>query len=268
MSEPETLAHSRRGAGRAAKRAHRMAATAASVPYITRKIPIYEVLNEEGLALIEHNADTVLEEIGIDFRGDEEALQLWRDAGADVQGERVRFPRGLCREHHPEDARPRTYTQHARNPARSVRDRRRRHGVRAELRLAVRARPRRRPALRHDRGFPQFREARLHFARSCTIPAARCASRSTCRSTSATRHGLRAHALQRQAVHGLGHASRPRAPIRWRWRRSCSATITRSRTGRPKHGHDQPDQRQLAAGVGRHHAGRAEGLCARPTRPA
>lgn len=50
------------------------------------------MLSEEGLALIEHNADTVLEEIGIDFKDDAEALQIWKDAGADVQGERVRFP--------------------------------------------------------------------------------------------------------------------------------------------------------------------------------
>jgi trimethylamine--corrinoid protein Co-methyltransferase len=119
MSEQETLPHARRGAGRAAKRAQRMAAAVASVPFITRKIPIYHVLDEEGLALIEHNADTVLEEVGIDFKGDPEALQVWRDAGADVQGERVRIPRGLCRQIIRDHA-PATYTQHARNAARSV----------------------------------------------------------------------------------------------------------------------------------------------------
>ena len=124
MSEvhaPETEAPQagRRGAGRAAKRAARMAHAVATVPFITRRIPIYEVLTEEGLALIEHNADTVLEEVGIDFKGDEEALAVWRDAGADVQGERVHIPRGLARKLITERA-PRTYTQHARNPARSV----------------------------------------------------------------------------------------------------------------------------------------------------
>lgn len=119
MSDAETVAPRGRGAGRAAKRAARMAHAVASVPFITRKIPLYEVLNEEGLALIEHNADTVLEEIGIDFKGDEEALRIWRDAGADVQGERVHFPRGLCRSLIQASA-PRQYTQHARNPAKSV----------------------------------------------------------------------------------------------------------------------------------------------------
>src|SRR5258706_110695 len=80
-----------------AERAARIAHVIDSVPFITRKIPYYEILGEEGLALIEHNADTVLEEIGIDFKDDPEALRIWRDAGADVKGERVRFARGMCR---------------------------------------------------------------------------------------------------------------------------------------------------------------------------
>ena len=75
----------------------RAAEASRSIPYITRKIPVYEVLGEEGLALIERNADTILEEIGIEFREDAEALAVWKAAGADVTGERVRMPRGLCR---------------------------------------------------------------------------------------------------------------------------------------------------------------------------
>lgn len=86
--------------------------------YLRRSLPPYEVLSEEGLALIETNADIVLEEIGIEFRDDAEALDLWRNAGADVTGERVRFPKGLCRELL--KTAPSTYTQHARNPERSV----------------------------------------------------------------------------------------------------------------------------------------------------
>jgi trimethylamine--corrinoid protein Co-methyltransferase len=90
------------------------------VPYITRKVPVYELLDNAGLELIENNAETVLEEIGIEFRDDPEALQLWRDAGAEVEGERVRFPRDLCRSIIQRSA-PREFVQHARNPARSVR---------------------------------------------------------------------------------------------------------------------------------------------------
>ena len=62
--------------------------------------------------------------------------------GADVDGERVRFPRGMCRSIVQATA-PAVYTQHAPQPGAQRADRRRRHGVRAELRLAVRARPRR-----------------------------------------------------------------------------------------------------------------------------
>lgn len=112
-------ARARRPSGRDAKIAARTARSHAFVPYITRQIPCYEVLGTEGLELLEHNADTILEEIGIDFRDDPESLQLWKDAGADVSGERVRFPRGMCRTIVRRSA-PKEFTQYARNPARNV----------------------------------------------------------------------------------------------------------------------------------------------------
>ena len=117
--DPQAETRSRRPSGREAKRAARTAQAAASVPYITRKIPVYEVLGSEGLELLERNADLILEEIGIEFREDPEVLKIWKDAGADVQGERVRMPRGLCRSIIQRSA-PREFTQVARNPARSV----------------------------------------------------------------------------------------------------------------------------------------------------
>ena len=76
-------------------------------------------MSEEGLVLLENNADTILEEVGIEFREDAEALALWKEAGADVQGERVRIPRGLARSLIQRHA-PREFVQHARNPARNV----------------------------------------------------------------------------------------------------------------------------------------------------
>jgi trimethylamine--corrinoid protein Co-methyltransferase len=112
-------ARGRRPSGRDAKRAARAARAELSIPYITRKIPRYEVLGEEGLALIERNADTILEEIGIDFRDDPETLSIWKAAGADVQGERVRMPQGMCRRLIQATA-PREFVQLARNPARNV----------------------------------------------------------------------------------------------------------------------------------------------------
>src|SRR5471032_951752 len=120
MDEPAAQApKARRPSGRDAKRAARTARAATFIPYITRKIPCYEVLSEEGLVILEKNADTILEEIGIDFREDPEALSLWKQAGADVQGERVRMPRGLARSLIQKNA-PREFVQHARNPARNV----------------------------------------------------------------------------------------------------------------------------------------------------
>ena len=118
---PEAAAprNRRTAGGREAKRAARSARSGYTVPYITRKVPYYEVLDEEGLAIIEYNADTILEEVGIDFRDDAEALDIWRKAGADVKGERVRMPRGMCRALVQASA-PREFTQHARNPANNV----------------------------------------------------------------------------------------------------------------------------------------------------
>ncbi|HSR71726.1 MAG TPA: trimethylamine methyltransferase family protein, partial [Kiloniellales bacterium] len=104
--------------GADAKRTARRGARAEQRRFITRQIPLYEILSEEGLALIEANAETILEEIGIEFRDDPEALAMWKDAGADVQGQRVRFPRGLCRSLIGQA--PARFTQHARNPERSV----------------------------------------------------------------------------------------------------------------------------------------------------
>jgi len=111
-------ARRRRGGGAEARRARRAGGGAVQLPFIRRRLSTYEVLDEEGLALIEANADLILEEIGIEFREDEEALALWREAGADVQESRVHCPRGLCRTLL--KTAPESFTQHARNPERSV----------------------------------------------------------------------------------------------------------------------------------------------------
>lgn len=104
--------------GREARRAARAQRSGVSIPYITRAIPVTEILSEEGLSIIEHNAETILEEIGIEFREYPRALELLKGAGCDVKGERVRFPRGLARQLIASV--PSGFTQHARNPERSV----------------------------------------------------------------------------------------------------------------------------------------------------
>lgn len=120
MSERRARGRGRESARDARRAARAKSTSARSVPYITRNVPVYNPLSEEGLEIVENNTETILEEIGIEFRDDPEALALWKDAGADVDGQRVRFPRGLCRSLVQESA-PAEYVQHARNPERSVR---------------------------------------------------------------------------------------------------------------------------------------------------
>ncbi|MEM8498885.1 MAG: trimethylamine methyltransferase family protein [Pseudomonadota bacterium] len=87
-------------------------------PYVQRNIPYFNFLSEEALLRIEQQADWLLQEVGVEFRDDPVALDIWREAGADVDGVRVRLPAGmartLCK------TIPAEFTQHARNPARNV----------------------------------------------------------------------------------------------------------------------------------------------------
>lgn len=118
MSETGSDQRRTRVSGREARRARRAHAPAAPA-YLTRRLPPFELLSEEGLLALEGHADQLLEEIGMEIRGDEAALTLWRSAGAEVTGARVRVPRGLARAIVRRSA-PAQFTQHARNPARSV----------------------------------------------------------------------------------------------------------------------------------------------------
>jgi trimethylamine--corrinoid protein Co-methyltransferase len=108
----------RRSGGSQGRRAG-PATKVARAPYINRRLGTFNVLDEEGLSLIEHNADILLKETGMNFTGDPEILEIFRDAGADVKGERVRFEPGMCRRLIQATA-PRQFEQHARNPANNV----------------------------------------------------------------------------------------------------------------------------------------------------
>ena len=107
-----------RGGGGAARRAERTAHKIEAAKFITRNVPNFEVLTTEAIEIIEANAETLLEEIGIDFPEQPEALDRWREAGADVREDRVRLPKGLARKLCA--TAPSTFTQTARNPDRSV----------------------------------------------------------------------------------------------------------------------------------------------------
>ncbi|MCA0960859.1 trimethylamine methyltransferase family protein [Salipiger bermudensis] len=112
MAEATTRRRSRDG------EAGRGSAVVETARYIERNIPDLEILDEEALQIIEHNAETVLEEIGVNFVNNPGALERWREAGAEIEGERVRIPRGLARQLCA--TAPRQFTQVARNPSRNV----------------------------------------------------------------------------------------------------------------------------------------------------
>ena len=113
-----TPTRGRRGGGGAARRAERTSTRIDQAGVITRRIPDYEILDEDTLRIIETNADIVLEEIGVAFPDNEAALELWSKAGATVHGDRVHIPKGLARELC--RTAPSRFTQIARNPERNV----------------------------------------------------------------------------------------------------------------------------------------------------
>ena len=108
----------RRSGGGAARRADRGTLRIEAAARITRAIPNFEVLDEEALAAIESQAETVLAEIGVAFVENPEALRRWREAGAEVEGDIVRMPRGLARSLCA--TAPRDFVQIAREPSKSV----------------------------------------------------------------------------------------------------------------------------------------------------
>lgn len=118
MNETSQARKNRRGGGRDARRQARDSARQLYSPFLVRNIAPIDFLSDEGCKLIEENAEIVLEEIGIEFRDDPEALSILKDVGCDVSGERVHFPRGLARKLCANA--PSSFTQHARNQARSV----------------------------------------------------------------------------------------------------------------------------------------------------
>ncbi|MBW7920621.1 MAG: trimethylamine methyltransferase family protein [Rubellimicrobium sp.] len=107
-----------RGGARARRQARAHGSPVSGVPWILRGVPPYDILSEDNLLRIEAQVDRILAQTGIAFRDDPETLVLWRKAGAEVSDDIVKFPPGMLREIL--SSAPRVFTQHARNPARSV----------------------------------------------------------------------------------------------------------------------------------------------------
>ena len=89
-----------------------------SPAYIKREIPFYEFLGEEGLEKLEEQADWLIQEIGMEFRDDPKALEIWKTAGAHINGTRVKLDKGQARELC--KSIPSKFTQLARNPKNNV----------------------------------------------------------------------------------------------------------------------------------------------------
>ncbi|TIW89813.1 MAG: trimethylamine methyltransferase, partial [Mesorhizobium sp.] len=81
------------GLGRKALRS----APIASFPTLVRQIPVYQMVPDEAVELIHEESLSILEEVGCEFR-DDEAIALWKAAGADVRETRVRIDRALLME--------------------------------------------------------------------------------------------------------------------------------------------------------------------------
>jgi trimethylamine--corrinoid protein Co-methyltransferase len=118
MTNTETPPAGRRSGGRAGRAALRASHVIDRVPFLTRSLPPFEVASEEGLAAIEAAAEVILEDVGVEIRDYDSALPVFAAAGAIVDGTRVRFPKGMCREI--VASAPAQYTQHARNPLNNV----------------------------------------------------------------------------------------------------------------------------------------------------
>ena len=103
--------------GRDARAAKRRTRTRSWLPELERRIPWVDLLSDDQVQVIHDASMDVVEEIGVEFRCDD-ALALWRDAGAAVDGARVR----LDREHLMAlvGTAPSSYTMVARDPTHTV----------------------------------------------------------------------------------------------------------------------------------------------------
>ena len=200
-----------RGGGGAARRAERTSVKIETAKYIERNIPNYEVLTEEALEVIEANAETILEEVGVNFVDNPAALDRWREAGADVQGERVRIPRGLARKLCA--TAPSEFTQHARNPEKSV--------VIGGKNLVLApvygppfARCQRWPSLCNLGRFPEVRETGLYVEVVAPLWRDRVRADGCAGEQTSPRHVDGAYGVERQTLYGISHRAEPRAGFR------------------------------------------------------
>ncbi|MBO68892.1 MAG: trimethylamine methyltransferase [Acidiferrobacteraceae bacterium] len=106
-----------RKGGRTARLAERINGPIIHKPALVSKVPLYDVVNEEGVEQIHELAMRIVEEVGVEFR-DAEALEIWRKTDAEIDSSNVKIGRKTLLELI--ESAPTEYMHHARNPDRSV----------------------------------------------------------------------------------------------------------------------------------------------------
>ncbi|MEI8702963.1 trimethylamine methyltransferase family protein [Mesorhizobium sp. ISC15] len=106
-----------RAGGRDARQKMRSEKAVTYSPPMERGLPYMDLLSPDELLRLHNYSMQILEEIGIEFR-DDEAIELWRAAGAGVIDQRVRIDRNHLLELVAKA--PEYITVHARNPAKTV----------------------------------------------------------------------------------------------------------------------------------------------------
>ncbi|MES0050004.1 MULTISPECIES: trimethylamine methyltransferase family protein [unclassified Mesorhizobium] len=108
---------SARAGGRDARQKLRSDRSVTFMPSLERGLPYIDLLSPDELLRLHDYSMQILEEIGIEFR-DDEAVEMWRAAGASVTGQRIRIDRNQLMELVAKA--PEYITIHARNPAKTV----------------------------------------------------------------------------------------------------------------------------------------------------
>jgi len=103
--------------GRSARREARENRKVRWLPELTRGIPYLDIVSPEELDRIHDASCRILEEVGIEFR-DDESIAIWKTAGADIDGYRVRIDRGQLMELI--STAPETYTMHSRTDGHDI----------------------------------------------------------------------------------------------------------------------------------------------------
>ena len=79
-TKPEPSRGGRRGGGREARRTMRAGGVTDASSFLTRTMKPFELVSDEGLELLEYNADTILEQVGVEIRDYPSAIERFRAA--------------------------------------------------------------------------------------------------------------------------------------------------------------------------------------------